>query len=131
MSEPVTIFERDGDAPPTWVPVDACTLPTVEQPVRVAEFDALFTESSTSVEQAGPARARFVLSGGADLARRVQGLADRETGCCSFFTFTVTPAGAGRVTMDVEVPDGRAEVLAALVQRAQEAGEGTTGARPA
>jgi len=25
----------------SWVAVDACTLPTEEQPLRVAEFDAL------------------------------------------------------------------------------------------
>jgi hypothetical protein len=26
----------------TWIAVDACTLPTDEQPLRLAEFDELF-----------------------------------------------------------------------------------------
>ena len=30
---------RPGPAPADWVPVEACTLPTAEQPLRVAEFD--------------------------------------------------------------------------------------------
>ncbi|RZS31265.1 hypothetical protein EV193_115144 [Herbihabitans rhizosphaerae] len=28
-----------------WVDTRSCTLPSVEQPLRVAEFDALFAES--------------------------------------------------------------------------------------
>ncbi|GAA1130696.1 hypothetical protein GCM10009606_08420 [Nocardioides aquiterrae] len=116
---------------PAWVPVDACALPTVEQPVRVAEFDALFAESFASVDQRTATSARFVLTGGADLAQRAQVLSDRETGCCSFFTFTITPADGDSVVMDVTVPSERAEVLAALVRRAHEARQGGTGARTA
>jgi hypothetical protein len=34
--------DAPSTAPPTdWVPVDSCTLPTTQQPVRVAEFDDL------------------------------------------------------------------------------------------
>ncbi|MFD6394998.1 hypothetical protein [Nocardia sp. NPDC060259] len=35
-----------------WVP-DACTLPTVEQPIRVAEFDRFFAESVHGMGRAG------------------------------------------------------------------------------
>jgi thymidylate synthase len=42
----------------------------------------------------------------------VRDLAARETECCSFFRFTVTDS-----TLDVEVPDRYADVLAALVTR--------------
>jgi hypothetical protein len=82
-----------GPAPAAWVPVDACTLPTAEQPLRVAEFDALFAASLRTIEQpsATPARARLVLAGDEDLAARVQRLVDAETACCSFFTLAVTP----------------------------------------
>ena len=125
MSEPVTISELSGVVLPTWVPVVACTLPTVEQPVRVAEFDALFAETLASVDQGPGSTARFVLTGGETVAERAQGLADRETGCCSFFTFTITPA-ADSVDMKVTVPNERAEVLAALVRRAQKARTGAT-----
>ena len=131
MSESVTVPPRGDDVPPTWVPVAACTLPTVEQPVRVAEFDALFAETLASVEQASVVCARFTLSGGAASAHRAQSLADRETGCCSFFAFTITPTGPDSMVMEVTVPNERAEVLAALVQRAQEARQGATGARTA
>ena len=41
-----------------WVPA-ACTLPTVEQPLRRAEFDDLFAEDVTSVDQISPERLRF------------------------------------------------------------------------
>lgn len=127
----MTISERGGDVPPTWVPVDACTLPTVEQPVRVAEFDTLFAESLVSVEHASAASARFTLSGGTALTDRAQSLAGRETGCCSFFTFTITPTGPDALVMEVTVPHERAEVLAALVQRAHEAHKGAAEARTA
>lgn len=115
--------------PADWVPVDACTLPTADQPLRVAEFDDLFATALLAIE--GPddsGRARLVLRGGDDLAQRAQRLADAETACCSFFTFTLTPlttdqAGAdGTVlALDIAVPDARADVLAALVQRAEQA----------
>ena len=108
---------------PDWIPVDSCTLPTGEQPLRVAAFDDLFTESLRAVEQSGPMHARLVLAGGEGLAGRVQQLADAETSCCSFFTFTLTPLDAGGtvVALDIDVPADRAEVLAALVQRADRA----------
>jgi hypothetical protein len=38
----------------------ACTLPTAEQPLRVAEFDALFA-TATSAERVAPGELRFAL----------------------------------------------------------------------
>jgi hypothetical protein len=119
---------RPGPAPADWVAVDACTLPTADQPLRVAEFDDLFATALRAIERPDAAgRARLVLAGGDDLAERVQRLADAETACCSFFTFTLTPlttdeVGAADRTMlalDIEVPVARADVLAALLQRAE------------
>jgi hypothetical protein len=100
-----------------WAPVDACTLPTADQPLRVAEWDTLFS-SSRAVEWYGATRARIVLTGDEPLAAQAQQLADAETACCSFFTFTVTPLSADAVALDIEVPGARADVLAALVERA-------------
>jgi hypothetical protein len=40
----------------------------------------------------------------------------RETGCCSFFTFTLTAAG-GHLTLDIIVPPEHDAVLAALLDR--------------
>jgi hypothetical protein len=127
MTEPLLISDPHGDGSPAWVPGDACTLPTVEQPVRVAEFDALFAETLTSIEQTSRTSARFSLTGSEDTAARAQALAGRETGCCSFFGFTITPSGPVSAVMDVSVPDARADVLAALVDRAQAARKGATG----
>jgi hypothetical protein len=99
---------------------DACTLPTAERPLRLAEFDALFATAVRSVETTGPTRARLRLTGPAGLAATVRDLTARETECCSFFTFTITPesAGDGSLVLDVEVPARYADVLASLTQRA-------------
>jgi len=127
MDQPVPA-PRPG--PADWVPVDACTLPTTDQPLRAAEFDALFAVALRAVDHPDASgRARLVLAGGADLAGRVQRLADAETACCSFFTFTLTHvttdrediAGGSVLALDIEVPVARADVLAALVERAEQA----------
>ena len=112
----------------TWVRVDACTLPTADQPLRIAAFDDLFRTSLRDVTApaAGAPRARLLLAGDDTLPARVRRLADAEAACCSFFTFTVTDlrreeadgAGDTRVALDIEVPPGRSDVLGALVARA-------------
>ena len=121
---------RPGPALADWVPVDACTLPTADQPLRVAEFDDLFASALRAIEHPDDSsRARLMLAGGEDLAGRLQRLADAESACCSFFTFTLTAltgdledAADGTVlALDIEVPVARADVLAALVQRAEQA----------
>ena len=102
-----------------WARVDGCTLPTAEQPLRVAEWDGLFAESLRAVDRPDATRARLKLSGDESLAARVQRLADAETACCSFFTFTVTPRDDAGVALGIEVPPARADVLTALLERAQ------------
>jgi len=128
MDLPMTV-PRSGPAPAGWVPVEACTLPTAVQPLRVAEFDDLFRACLTAVERLPGAatRARLVLTGGEGLHERVQRLADAETACCSFFSFTVTalPAADGcTVALDVEVPAVHAAVLDGLLDRAEQVGGG-------
>ena len=97
---------------------DACTLPTTERPLRLAEFDALFSEAVRSVERHGQ-RVRMHLTGTPDLRDRVRDLAERESACCSFFTFAIdgTP---GNVTLEISVPPERRDILAALADRAVE-----------
>jgi hypothetical protein len=110
-------------SPPTpeqdWTSVDACTLPTADRPIRVAEFDAVFAESLVRIQHTTPASARMIFTGAPDVAARLQSLADRETECCTFFTFAITTDGGDAVTMDVTVPASRADVLAALVRRGE------------
>ncbi|GID95832.1 hypothetical protein ACFQFC_02080 [Amorphoplanes digitatis] len=106
---------------------DACTLPTAEQPLRLAEFDDLFATAVRRIEPITDTHARMRLTGPHGLTATVRDLTARETECCSFFTFTVTtePAADGEaLTLDVEVPAQHADVLAALTQRA-----GTVSAR--
>ncbi len=95
---------------------DSCTLPTAERPLRLAEFDELFAAVGR-VEPLTATHARLHLTGPSDLADQVRDLTARETECCSFFTFTVTPAPSG-VLLEVEVPAAYATVLASLVERA-------------
>jgi hypothetical protein len=100
---------------------DACTLPTADRPVRLAEFDELFASSVRRVDPVSATHARLHLTGPAGLAARVRDLAAREMGCCSFFTFTTTPqpvADGEAVVFDIEVPATHANVLASLAQRA-------------
>ena len=106
---------------PHWVPA-SCTLPTEERPLRVAEWDALFAEHVREVSRPGPLHVRLDLDTGTGLEERVRDLVEREAGCCSFFTFTVTP-DADTVRLDVAVHEAHASVLDAVAARAGAAGE--------
>jgi hypothetical protein len=44
----------------------ACTLPTVEQPLRVAEFDGLFATALRGVDRVAPMMLRLVLDASAE-----------------------------------------------------------------
>jgi hypothetical protein len=101
-----------------WVPASACTLPTTEQPVRVAEFDSLFADQFTAAQRLDDTHARLTLTGSPGVARQAQDLADRETGCCSFFGFAISGERDG-VRIDITVPAAQAAVLEALVARAE------------
>ncbi|MEU7143296.1 hypothetical protein ABZ942_27895 [Nocardia sp. NPDC046473] len=96
-----------------WVS-SACTLPTAERPVRVAEFDEFFASSVHHIERAQPTRldARLV----ADVEPVARDLAAREVGCCSFFTFTFETDATG-VVMHIDVPAAYVDVLDALQAR--------------
>jgi hypothetical protein len=118
-----------------WIAHDACTLPTAERPLREQEFDTLIDESLRAVERPGANRLRMTLRGRPGLGRRVRDLADRETRCCSFFTFTPDvlptgePADTEVIRLDVEVPQRYDGVLEALAGRARAALDGTASER--
>jgi len=102
-----------------WVPVEACTLPTAEQPLRVAEFDALFAVL-LAADRRGPAWLRLRLRADAGVADSTADLTARESACCSFFAFEIGTIGP-EVLVDVRVPDSRYEVLDGVERRAQAA----------
>jgi hypothetical protein len=92
-------------------------MPTSERPLRLAEFDSLFASSARRVTR-DEHRVRIHLEGDSTLRERVRDLADRETACCSFFTFAIEgPSSA--VVMDISVPESRREILDALADRAE------------
>ncbi|GAA0246623.1 hypothetical protein GCM10010492_52700 [Saccharothrix mutabilis subsp. mutabilis] len=114
-------YRRNMDVEaPSWTPLpaDACTLPTAEQPLREREFDDLFAAALRSVTRVSPTTVRMSLTPEPQIAARAADLAVRETGCCSFFTFTLEVTG-DELNLDITVPPGRQAVLAALAARAE------------
>jgi hypothetical protein len=102
-----------------WVP-DACTLPTVEQPLRRDEFDDFFGRDVIAVTVESPLRLRLELRADPAVAARAAALAVRETGCCSFFNFAMAIRD-GKVTLTVSAAPAHRAVLAALGARAEAA----------
>jgi hypothetical protein len=94
------------------LPFDSCTLPAAERPLRQSEFDDLFATLVTG-DRIGPGHLRLVLAAPVD---QVRDLADRETACCSFFSFSVGTAPSG-VVLEISVPLVRAPALDAIVAR--------------
>jgi len=92
---------------------DACTLPTAAQPLRQAEFEALFRTALRRQQRLSPTRLQMTLAGEERLADTVRDLAARESACCSFFDFTVTPT-ANTVVLDIKVPATQSDVLDGL-----------------
>jgi hypothetical protein len=107
-----------------WVPA-ACTLPTEQQPLRLAEFDELFRSALRRVERRGDTWLRLGLVDSGNTAERARELTGRESACCSFFRFDVRRAGRD-IEVDVRVPTGREAVLDGLARQAAAAlaGEG-------
>ncbi len=101
---------------PAWVPA-ACTLPTIEQPLRIAAFDQLFSGAVRGAERPAPTKLHLDLRPDPPVAGRAAELAAAETSCCSFFTFTITVTD-GSLGLDIEVPDSYVSVLDALAERA-------------
>lgn len=102
-----------------WADARACTLPTAQRPLRLAEFDELFASALRSIQRTGVMCARFELWGDPGLAERTRDLAEAESSCCPFFTFEVTVLEAGQVAFDVEVPPAYTDVLDGLVAHAE------------
>jgi hypothetical protein len=97
---------------------DACTMPTAERPLRLAEFDELFATSVRTVERRGSG-VRLHLAGEDGLVDQVRDLTARETSCCSFFSFAVEGTDHN-LTLDISVPPERQQILDALAERARE-----------
>jgi hypothetical protein len=99
---------------PAWVP-EACTLPTVDRPLRLAEFDDLFTTALRALQRQSATTLSWDLDPATEAVAR--DLTGRESSCCSFFVFTFHP-GDGALRLDVTVPAAHVEVLDTLAARA-------------
>ena len=97
---------------PDWAPT-ACTLPTIQRPLRVAEFDNLFAAVQRSIRPE-PTGLDLVLPSSAETKARELG--DQESLCCSFFSFEFELT-ATQVVMHIRVPQAQIEVLDALEAR--------------
>jgi hypothetical protein len=97
-----------------WAP-EACTLPTADRPLRVAEFDHLFATVLRDQQRLSPTRLRWRLDPAAEATARE--LTRRESACCSFFSFTFTTE-TDTLLLGVEVPAAHVDVLDALAARA-------------
>jgi hypothetical protein len=106
----------------TWVP-ESCTLPTVQRPLRVAEFDDLFATAVRPAERLHPTALLLRLPAGDRTAVAARDLIARETGCCSFFVFELRVSAAG-TELEVRVPASQTAVLDAMQQRAEAARTG-------
>lgn len=95
---------------------NACTLPTAERPLRLAEFDELFETSVHQAEFSGDT-VTLRLSGEEGLGARVRDLAERESSCCTFFTFEVSGTD-DHLTLDIAVPPEHRGLLDELALRA-------------
>jgi hypothetical protein len=92
----------------------SCTLPTVEQPLRLAEFDEFFRAAVRRSTR--PSTTRLDLVFLREYEATARDLAERETDCCSFFHFEFDGAQDALV-MRIGVPIAHADVLDALQAR--------------
>ncbi|NYH42573.1 hypothetical protein HNR22_002300 [Micromonospora jinlongensis] len=100
-----------------WVP-EACTLPTAERPLRLAEFDQFFTDAVRGLDRLSAQHLRLRLDGDAQVEEMARDLTARESSCCSFFTFGLSRSGPDSLSLDVRVPAAHVDVLDALAERA-------------
>ncbi|MEU5722496.1 hypothetical protein [Micromonospora sp. NPDC047738] len=103
-----------------WVP-NACTLPTAERPLRLAEFDQFFRDAVRSADRLSAQHLRLRLTGGVQVEETARDLTARESSCCSFFAFDIFRSGPDDLTLDVRVPAAHTDVLDGLANRAASA----------
>lgn len=91
---------------------DACTLPAVERPARLTEFDSVVRPAVRTIERRG-CELRIELSGEDGLAERVRDLAARESACCPV---VIEVSGTDRdLSVTISVSPSSRNVLDALL----------------
>jgi hypothetical protein len=111
----VQVYRQNMTDSTAFAAPEACTLPLVDHPLRLVEFDTLFADGLTTQQRQSPTVLRWTLD--PEVERTARDLTARETACCSFFTFDFA-IGADTVQLDVTVPPAQVEVMDALAARA-------------
>ncbi|MEU8330073.1 hypothetical protein [Micromonospora sp. NPDC048839] len=109
--------DRHSTTDDAWVP-EACTLPTAERPLRLAEFDQFCAAAVRGLDRLSAQHLRLRLDGGARTEEMARDLTARESSCCSFFTFGLSRPDPDSLSLDVRVPAAHVDVLDALADRA-------------
>lgn len=104
--------------------VSECTLPTVDQPLRVREFANLLTTVLTDLDRVDDTTLDLWLRDEPGLEDSVEALTARESACCSFFTFALDRADG--LTLRVQVPAAYVDVLDGLERLAEAAARSAT-----
>ncbi|MFY1573894.1 hypothetical protein ACN26Z_03270 [Verrucosispora sp. WMMD703] len=108
--------DQDITTGAAWAP-DACTLPTAQRPLRLAEFDRFFGAAVRAAERVSAQHLRLRLDNATQVEETARDLTARESSCCSFFAFDLFRPDPASLTLDVRVPAGHVDVLDALADR--------------
>lgn len=98
-----------------WCAPEACSLPLADQPARVAEWDDLLSGSVRAMTEV-PGGLRLELDRTPSVCVQLTDLAERESRCCSFLTFTIT-VSSDALRLDVTAESGYEKVAAAMARR--------------
>jgi hypothetical protein len=90
------------------LPLVACSLDSVGQKQRLADWRSLLAEALRTEERADGVRYSFV--GGDQLESRLRTLATAEKTCCAFLDFNVTRAG-DEIEVTVTAPPDAVDAL--------------------
>jgi hypothetical protein len=118
-----------GGPPEDWMTLApaACTLPRAERPLRAEEFQWLFAAALRGLDRPERTLLRLALDGSDEMAAATRELVARESACCSFFEFRLTPTPDRMLLLEIRVPTRQIAVLDGLAARAAAA----TGGRSA
>jgi hypothetical protein len=94
-------------------PPIACTLEAGAARAQLAEWRGLLAGAVARRNRVATGRLELVLSSGFDQVDALVRLAQRETTCCTFFSFSLAVTAVG-LTLVIEVPHGAESVLDAF-----------------
>jgi hypothetical protein len=88
----------------------ACTLEAGAARAQLDEWRELLAGAVEGRHRVSTGRLELTLSSGFDQVDALVRLAQRETACCAFFTFSIA-IGAEALTLVIQAPDGAESIL--------------------